>query len=535
MVLDTTVLQVLADTRCADHVIRLTEEAAAIHPDTNTIEMSEVFLHEWVHYFQFSGTVCGIMLSQYRRNCFTSLKSSLAGSGQRETVADDHLLEPFFNGLASFRGYWEAWPDDWYKVESAGRRDVREVRLRGDALQVTLEDSALTFTLPIGLHAVFEAHAWCAARLSQADQPIPRGADSLVYTWPLWLRAVATGVNIDELPGEEIGGVLPLLLIACNYDYRLMPQKVEAFPDEFLELWDELTRRKVTVGRLVFQVFSDYERFWKNPLSMAGVDAYLSGIGLPPLSRMLEQAAKVLEVPLRGHLRDLADLPKNTFRENLVLADDIFVEIDLLRTSIANLHTIQAMGDHALASPIFLCRDLVPVVCAMEKTEGYQWFSITPFTDVPSERWGVQGSRVILREQLSISEHVLMQVAFGANLACYGSFDWRRPIDPCPMAEECMNRPDKRGISFCEEPAWRRLIAVHVSGVFNIALDSAEAPEGLIPGIGEAMREAQAVLRGELPAVDPTPIDYGALGLGAYVNALRGDMEPPTERPHTQE
>jgi hypothetical protein len=198
------------------------------------------------------------------------------------------------------------------------------------------------------------------------------------------------------------------------------------------------------------------------------------------------------------------------------LLGDILAEVDILQTSVWNLDTVRANADRALVSPLLLDDDLVPPVCAVERPKGYDWFSVVPLSDQPHPRWGGQtDSRIILREQLSIMEHVLMQLAFGEHLACYGSIDWKLPINFCAVAEQCRALPNKRGIEFCVETAWRQTIGQIVQGLFN--QHGAEPPKDLIPGISEAVQEGQAAMQGEGPPIERATIDYHLLELGPYL------------------
>jgi hypothetical protein len=57
---------------------------------------------------------------------------------------------------------------------------------RTGTLQVRLEHTDHFLMFPLGLHAVYEAMAWCAAEMTHKFQrEVPRTVDALVYTWPL--------------------------------------------------------------------------------------------------------------------------------------------------------------------------------------------------------------------------------------------------------------------------------------------------------------------------------------------------------------
>lgn len=508
--------KVLADTRSADHVIRLTAEALP-NDLRNPITTNEVYRHEWIHYFQFSAVPTGVILSQYRRNCFTRLKDLL----RQPTDGGGFALDPFFEQLGSFNASWEAWHPDWYSFCTSADARTAEAHLdRTGTLQVRLASPDYTISLPLGLYAVYEAMAWCAVEMAHRFQRnVPRTVDAFVYTWPLWVLADVTGRDLDDVRDEERMTLMPFLLLASCYDNRIMPNPA-TLPESFASMSAELSRRNVTVGRFTWQLFYDYERFWTRELNLANCDGYLMGIGLPALSRLFEETMGVVGCSLAEHRRFLDDVSGNLPSNHTPLLADLLAEVDLLQTSLSNLGAVLADADRALICPIMLEQKLTPPVCALETPHGYQWFSIRYDGDGPAEKERLE-SRVILREMAAIMEHVLMQLAFDTHVACYGPLDWRRPINMCPAAEQCMALPQKKGIEFCVDQAWRERIGEIVPGVFNH--HGVEPPEGLVPGIGAAVREYEAAVRGEAPPMERVSVDLEAIGLSPY---LTGSDQP---------
>jgi hypothetical protein len=206
------------------------------------------------------------------------------------------------------------------------------------------------------------------------------------------------------------------------------------------------------------------------------------------------------------------ELSKLNDPEVVPIFDDAIAEADLLQTSLSNLEIILDHADKALTSPTLLGFELAPPVCAVERAHGYDWFSVTLNSDSRNPLWAHQiDSRVILREQLSIMEHVLTQLVFGNDLACYSQIGWHRPINACPSAEKCMGTEGKQGIEFCDDPAWRQLIGLIAEGSF-----SASPSNDLIPGIEAAIQEFHSALRGEGTVVDRARIDFEKLGLDHF-------------------
>ncbi|MEU8073122.1 hypothetical protein AB0B20_25525 [Micromonospora sp. NPDC049151] len=513
MMPNASLFNVLADTRSADQVIRLTAEAL---PDGagGPVTTNHIYRHEWTHYFQYSALPTGFFLSQYRRNCFTRLKDLL-----RQPRNGKHFaLDPFFEQLSSFNAIWEAWPPDWYSAYTRADTQVVEAHLtRAGILEVRLAKPDYVISLPLGLHAVYEAMAWCAAAIThQFQQDIPRTVDAFVYTWPLWVLADATGRDLDDVRDEERMALMPFLFLASCYDDRIMPNTAR-LPESFAAMSAELSRRDVTVGRLTWQLFRDYERFWSRPLNLANCDAYLRGIGLPALTRLFEETMHVGRLSLTEHKRFLDNLSETLPPDYAPLLPDVLTEVNLIENSLHNLGVVIADADRALTWPLLLEPELIPPVCALETPNGYQWFSIRHENDGPADVERLE-SRVILRQLAAIMEHVLMQLSFDTHVACYGPLDWHQPINACPAASRCMALPHKRGIEFCVDQAWRERIGEVVPAVFNY--HGVEPPEELIPGIGSAVREYEAALRGEALPMDRVNINLRALGLGPYLAGM---------------
>ncbi|MET7879823.1 hypothetical protein ABZS52_23190 [Micromonospora profundi] len=518
MIPNTSLFKVLADTRSADQVIRLTAEALPLGV-LGPLTTNEIYRHEWTHYFQYSAVPTGFFLSQYRRNCFTRLKGLL----RQPTNGEGFALDPFFEQLDRFNASWEAWPTDWYAAYTTADTLIAEAHLtRAGILEVRLNNPDYIISLPLGLHAAYEAMAWCSAAMThQFRRDVPRTVDSFVYTWPLWVLADVTGRDLDEIHDEERMTLMPLLFLASCYENRVLPNPA-GLPESFAMMSEELTRRDVTVGKVAWQLFHDYERFWSRRLDLSNCDNYLRGIGLPPLSRLFEETMSVVRLGLTEHQRIADNISETLPPDHTPLLPEVFAEIDLIQNTLLSLGTVLANADRALTWPLLLERDLTPPVCTLETPHGYQWFSIRYENDGPAEIERLE-SRVILRQLAAIMEHVLMQLSFENHVACYGQLDWRQPINICPAAIQCMALPHKKGIEFCVDQAWRERIGEVVPAVFNH--HGGEPPEKLVPGIGAAILEYEAALRGEAPPIDRVKLDLRTLGLGTYLDAsqrLRG-------------
>jgi len=390
---------------------------------------------------------------------------------------------------------WEAWPHDWHAIRDTGRHTIAGADLRLDGLYAKVAETGLCIRLQIGLHSVYEAMAWCAAKVGfNADGPVtvPKEADALVYTWPLWILAAQTGRAVDSFGKSDLLELLPLLSIACHYDFRLILVGDLSEATSFGKIRADLKSRNVTVHRVVWQLFRERERFWSKPLTASNTDTFLADLGLPPLSLMLKQAAEFMRQVYEERRKHLEATGEEAEQRGIsLLLGDVEAEMDLLQTSAENIDAIREQPDLALASPLVLASTLAPPPCAIDRPDGYAWMYMTISDDqAPLEHSALEDydRRIMLRQQLSISEHVLMQMAFGTHLGCYGSSDWKLPINQCPAAAACAAIPGKRGIDFCVDLDWRRVVGTLVPAVFNRA--NTDPSEERFPGITKAVREA---------------------------------------------
>ncbi|WP_280385769.1 hypothetical protein [Nocardia wallacei] len=510
MYFDSALSKVLADTRCADQIIRLSsDEIPTIAPGQGNLPDS--FMHEWTHYFQFSTTPTGIYVSQYRRNCISTLRNIVLQHG-----ADEVFMQPFIDRMDLFRSVWQSWPRHWHQLTNSEPKYISSATIRPDGLHVQLQDVEITTRLPLGMHALYEAYAWCASAFFGSEDlvgAIPREADLLIYTWPIWALADNLDRDVNQLTASDIVGLLPLLLIACSYHHPALPTNASWHTRRFIESSEILRERNVTVTLMVWQLLRDYQRFWNRPLSIGNVDSYLERVGVPSLSTVLELTAESIAKMSELSTSLLHDSQYSLQNGQIGYTVDQLAEIDILQATAANLAVLRNNIDGALISPLMLVRDLAPPVCAVERPNGYEWFSMTALADEPHPAWSDQtDSRILLREQLPIIEHMLMQLVFGSNLACYGPFDWRLPINPCPAAQECMSLTNKRGIEFCVDSAWRRKIAELVAAIHNYR--ATDPSEDDIPGITAATDEYRSLVRRILQGEQPPPTyDLSKLGI----------------------
>jgi hypothetical protein len=511
-VFDKTWLKVLADTRVADLVIRLTaDEGNSIR---RTGQLTAAYLHEWMHYFQFSVTPVGILMSQYRRSCFLVLRNYFSTDG---ISSPDEFVEQ----LASFKANWQAWSFDWYVIGDTRTRDVSRVWLRPDGLRVQLNDLSGTFSLPLGVHALFEAWAWCAEQLyshtaNYVSFEIPKSPDLLKYTWPMWVLADITGKDIDSLDSADLVGVSPILLIAAFYDRTVLSCSGPGTAPKFASAVTELEHRNVTIARIIWQMFRDYRKFWNVHLSLENTDTYMRGIGLPALSTMLDctndllrQSAQICREHIENDQRRYSDQGLTP------MMDDTLAEYDILNVSGKNMEIVIGEFDDVLQSPYMVAPKMAPPVCAVEAPDGFEWSTIG-FGAQAEAPWREQNeSRLLLREQLSITEHIMLQHAFGEHLGCYGSPDWRIPINQCPHALTCMELSTRRGIEFCVDPAWRQKVAYVLQATANA--QGIDLADDITPGITDATRELQERFR--TPSIDSARPDLSTIEIGWFDGA----------------
>lgn len=510
MMADPSLVKVLANTRSADQVIRLTAEAVPTGM-AGPITTNDIYRHEWTHYFQFSSLPTGVFLSQYRRNCFTTLKSLLRDSADISGMTADSYFEQF----TTFKDSWEAWPASWYAAYAKADTRVAKVHLdRTGTLHVELERVGYVISLDLGLHAIYEAMAWCAAEMAHNfERELPRTVDTLVYTWPLWVLADATGRDPDDLRHEERMSLMPFLLLAACYDHRILP-KTKRLPESFADMTADLTRRDVTAGRLAWQLFHDYDRFWSRTMTAANCNTYLNDIGLPTLPHLFKETMDVVRLGLAERQQFIKTLHDTLPTDSAPLLPELLAEVDLLESTVSNMDTMIINADRALFSPLMLEQDFIQPVCALETPNGYEWFTILYDGDGPDEKTRSE-SRVVLRQMAAIMEHMLTQLAFDKHVACYGDIDWRLPINVCPTAERCMSIPRKRGIAFCTDQAWRERVGEVIPGVFNHR--NLHPSEELVPGISAAVAEFQRAARGEALKIERVSLNLEALGLRKYL------------------
>jgi hypothetical protein len=497
----------------------MSAEAAASVMETG--DLSDTYIHEWMHYLQFSATPIGILLSQYRRNCFLHLRNSYAGV-KTETP------EGYIDEFARFKLNWESWPSTWYQAEKTKDRRVAEVVLRVDGLHARLVDSELWFRLPIGAQAVFEAWAWCATALhSTLDGErieIPLNAGALLYTWPIWVMASITNRDVETFERTDVVGVTPILCLATFFDYRILSCSLDAVIPLFSAIVDDLRKRNVTIGRFVYQLFQDYKRIWRTPPSIEKFDLYITQLGLPSIFDLMDCVAKIIQevaAQLAIDVETSSDFAARTGRT--ALHSEALAEADILNVTAANFDVIRNDLNIAILFPTLLGSKLAPPVCAIENPNGYLWATVG-FGSI-SDRWSKQSdSRVILRQHLSINEHILLQYAFGSHLACYGSADWRQPINPCPDAIKCLGLKSRRGIEFCTDLAWRVRVAELLGAISNAV--NSEPSDSVTPGIEKAASEYDAVIKGELALPGGvTPIDLEVLGVDGLLRRAERERD----------
>lgn len=478
-------LRILGDTRAADQVVRISKESG---DRLVAGEADNTIAHEWIHYFQFSVSPTGILLSQYRRTCMnTLLEATVAGASERR-------FEEFLAKLDRFRRNWSRWPHNWYSVGQLEDRPIESARLDSEGeLEVQLVGLDGFFRLPVGVHQIFESWAWVAAAIRDVISDglnntisVPRDAASLVYTWPFWCLAHEIGCDIESLDLSSVFGLMPLFFITSTADHKILSFEAPR-TSGLRDIQKELARRNITMGRLFWQLLRDLGRTNRSLQSPIDFDRYLQRIGVPSPS-----------VILRGTRRLLAEIAQINAEQTLALTSTwakegktffnlhLLAEADILEVSIQNIDTVLGSPEAAYAYPFRLTSRLIDPVCAIAGPRGYQWGS-AGFGTTRSQPYEETNARILLREQLSIMEHFLMKLAFTNDLACYGA-DWPLPIDPCEHAHSCMSRTDRSGLAFCEDVAWRRKVASLLRAV-EYAQPTGFLSESSIPGITRALKD----------------------------------------------
>jgi hypothetical protein len=512
-------IAILGETRAADQVIQLRLRDPSAPLDS---VLDATFRHEWAHYLQFSTTSIGILLSSYRRSCVAALVNAVIESptGVREGSGDPNsgATAEYWRRLAALKQNWLSWHDEWFAIGQRAARDVRSVRMEPDGLVVTLEGLAGEFRLPIGPKQIFEGWAWLVEKTYQigarnlVERVAPsRGADALLYTWPLWVLSGQYDTALEDLRlSDAMGRLLPLLFAASFYDQRVLRIEGTGVAPEFAEAIDVLAERNVTCGRLFWQLLRDQKRGpWALPRSDVLDDA-LAGMGLPRLSSIVAATQALVGQMAAVQDRDteeaIAKARRLGFAPQLLHA---MVERDLLTTTAQNLAVVAEHLDAALLTPLELIDAIEPAVCAIDKGDHYVWISAHFGPRLAGDERAVADNRVRLRQQLSMFEHVFFQYVYGGHLGCYGSPEWRIPINACPAATACMALPQKRGIEFCVDADWRRKVASILAPAFEHS--GTELTDGNVPGISAAAREFDEWVRSDQAA--DGEIDSAVLGI----------------------
>jgi hypothetical protein len=489
-------LRILGETRCADQVIRL---KAPRGTDPRETPLDATYHHEWAHYIQYSATPIGILLSSFRRACVKALSNALLKSPiefteNRKDPSDSDGMD-YWGRLDRLNRNWDAWRPDWYIVERRSVREVTSAHLEPRGLLVNLAGLDGHFRLPIGPKQIFEAWAWLVEQMyliafEQADDrfTIPRGADSLIYTWPIWAYASQHDVPIESIDITTAFQLLPPLFVSCFYDSRILDLEGPGVSDPFQECVATLKHRGVTCGRLFWQMLHDHHRFDRSMPIGRSMDQYLTGLGVPSLSMMLESTRMLLKRMITIH-EENSQQASDYARERGGVANLLhdMVERELLDTSARNLAVVAEDLERALSMPLALRDQMEAAVCAIEMEDHFAWVIVHLGQPFAGERKLVADNRVRLRQQLAIFEHVLFQFAHGTHVGCYGSPEWRIPINACPSAVACMGLKDKHGLGFCVDADWRRKVASILSPVF--AHSDTPLTDNEVPGISTAIDE----------------------------------------------
>jgi hypothetical protein len=484
-------LRVLGETRCADQVLRLPVS------DANELALDGTFFHEWAHYVEFSATPVGILLSSYRRRCFEALLKAVAESplsARRASTGggDAGAYGRYLGRLEAFNQNWLTWSADWHVVRDHSRRDVRTVELTPNGLIVELDGLDGHFKLPVGASQVFEAWAWLVETIhrfgANEDPPraISRSPEQLIYLWPLHALAERQGTTIEDLDLYDAAvQLLPHLFTSLFYDQRVLAAEGEGVPSEFIQVGRELGARNVTIGRLYWQLVRD--RRVVGVESAGALDRYLSDIRLPGLSRVLVATRAMVAATLSSYYDAIDELQERAAALG-GWADItwLYVELELLRTSLFNLEAIGSHLDIALNAPLLLRHRLRPPVCALDCGSYYKWV-VAAAGDPGSPAWREQRGRVMLSQQWAMYEHVLEQFAFGSHLGCYGSPAWDLPLNACHAAEACLKLKTRDGISFCVDQDWRLKVASVLAPAFDVAGETMSDAD--VAGIGKIARE----------------------------------------------
>lgn len=510
-------LRVLGETRCADQVLRLPKSG------DGDWALDATFCHEWAHYFAFSATAVGILLSGYRRRCYEALIGAVAESpvGARRATTRPGAgaaSSLYLQRLEEFNKNWLTWSNDWHVIGRRKTREVDDVNLTPNGLHVRLLGLDGVFRLPIGPSQIFESWAWLVEVLFRVDVEeqspgeISHRPEALIYTWPVFALAKRRETNVDTVDLYEAANELVPHLFACLFfDGRVMSAEGKGIPSEFREVAEGLVGRGVTAGRLYWQLMRDQPLVARDAEIPATLDQYLVRIGLPPLSSMVAATTTLVESTRAAFEAALDEMKTEAAARGGVLeTTHIAVELELLRTSAGNLQKVASHIDVALSAPILLMPYLEPPICAIEYETHYKWI-VAPHFGRSAASFRHQTARVVLRQQWAMYEHIIEQFVFGSHVGCYGSPEWPLPLNVCPAADACLALTERHGIEFCVDADWRRKVA----SVLSPALDTSGETivDNDLPGFGAALSEYESWLH-EPRTRDDSDEDFDAFVAG---------------------
>jgi hypothetical protein len=546
----------IGDVRASDQTLRLhfmpknwggsNRERADQDPIGELWEGRGTFVHEWVHYLQFSITPAGWTMSKMRRDNFERLLR-VVGRLKGYAIPLDQWsahdpkaqaeLTAYYGRLRQALALWRGWGQNWYA------KDGTEPNVIDSWISPTGVNALLSHQiqreLTIGPFAMFESCAWLVEKFNSTllRDDIPRSAGKFLYTWSIMSLARALGMSLDD---EEVRLKIGMDMIAF-----LM---AASFYDPIMTLWTgkrnnlerlarKMQERRVTPGRVVFECIRRYKQLDRCFEQVGGrddgvkraYDLFFENMGLPKLSEIMALTHEYYECALAAHEKRVQVLMDGI--ATLGFGGDLrymMAEWDLLRTSVTNMSAARSDVESMLSNPYQLAKLAAPPLCAYLGDDGYKWGLTNDWRPLADAEREHQFERLMLRQFGSaIFEHILFMLVHEGHIACYGSPDWGHPIVECEFAVECRGIAGKKGLAFCKNPDWRRQVA----SVLRVGLSGVTVPlpsDGTIPGIEGAFAEYD-LAKERNPDAAGTGFDFQLLGAEFLVRFLKSRQPRPRE------
>ena len=463
-------LEILGEVRACDQVVRLNLDPSKPYSPRGEGDLwpgRATYIHEWAHYFQYTTTPAGLLISRWRREAFWELLRVTTGLGDRPLPAVESLRdEPwarakfssYYSTLEMIGEIWAPWQINLDKYPP----EFERVELTPQGLRVHFPRGTRSLELPLGFQQFSEGFAWMCEQINLHGTALsepPRSLATLTYTWGYWALDDRLGGIPRNAVAMRCWDVMNLLMLGALYDHSFIEMSTTRNPDlTHQQIVTEFAKKRISLPRFIFQAFFSISRLeqqlGRHPRRPYTAHAnFLRELGLPAPDDILA-GTLAFSQDLRNRAMRTVDEGHRGFNEHLK------AEVELWETSIHNLEVLRGSLNTALGNPYDLHKAFHRPITTHIHEGGHHWYVVVDHEPIPAHERPIHIERSMLRQNgISILEHIVHQIAFSDHLACYGSPEWTQPINECPFAESCMAHRDKQGIEFCKDTDWRARIA----------------------------------------------------------------------------